>query len=191
MKYAESKGVLLIHAAGNDAKNLDKGFNFPNANLEADGKKASNWLTIGASGDPQNGGLTASFSNYGKSEVDVFAPGVNIYSTIPGGNTYGNASGTSMASPVTAGVAAFILQYYPQLSPQQLKEVLEKSAVKPSTKVPVPGTDEEMELSELSRTGGLVNAFEAAKLAETMTSKNKAEKKAQPKKMKVKKAVRN
>ena len=191
VKYAESKGVLLIHAAGNDAKNLDKGYNFPNANLESEGKKASNWLTIGASGDPKNGGLTASFSNYGKGEVDVFAPGVNIYSTIPGGNTYGNASGTSMASPVTAGVAAFILQYYPQLTPQQLKEVLEKSAVKPSTKVPVPGTEDEMELSELSRTGGLINAHEAARLADAMTSKKKTVKKPEQKKMKVKKPVRN
>ncbi|MGZ5287136.1 MAG: S8 family peptidase [Flavisolibacter sp.] len=187
VKYAESKGVLLIHAAGNDAKNLDKGYNFPNANLETDGKKASNWLTIGASGDPKNGGLTASFSNYGKDEVDVFAPGVNIYSTIPGGNTYGNASGTSMASPVTAGVAAFILQYYPKLTPQQLKEVLEKSAVKPATKVPVPGTEDEKDLSELSRTGGVVNAFEAAKLAETMSPKKTNNKK----KMKVTKPAKS
>lgn len=187
VKYAESKGVLLIHAAGNDAKNLDEGFNFPTANLIGEGKKASNWLTIGASGDPKNGGLTAGFSNYGKDEVDVFAPGVNIYSTIPGGTTYGNASGTSMASPVTAGVAAFILQYYPSLTPQQLKEVIEKSAVKVTDKVNVPGSDEEIELSELSRTGGLVNAYEAAKLAAQIASEKK-----QPKnKMKVKKPAKS
>jgi cell wall-associated protease len=99
----------------------------------------------------------------------VFAPGVNIYSTIPGGNTYGNASGTSMASPVTAGVAAFLLEYFPTLTAQQLKTVIEKSAVKPTIKAEKPGTDEEVSFSELSRTGGLINVYEAAKLAQQIT----------------------
>ncbi|HWI91271.1 MAG TPA: S8 family peptidase [Flavisolibacter sp.] len=184
VKYAESKGVLLVHAAGNDAKNLDSDYNFPTPKL-LDGTKPTNFLTIGASGDPGNGGLAANFSNYGKKEVDVFAPGVNIYSTIPGGNTYGNASGTSMASPVTAGVAAFLLEYYPKLTPQQLKTVLEKSSVKPTVKATKPGTDEEVSLSELSRSGGLINAYEAAKLAQQMTSQ-----KAPVKQMKVKQAKR-
>jgi len=190
VKYAESKGVLLVHAAGNDAKNLDSDYNYPTPIL-LDGGRPTNWLTIGASGDPGNGGLAASFSNYGKNEVDVFAPGVNIYSTIPGGNTYGNASGTSMASPVTAGVAAFLLEYYPTLTAQQLKTVIEKSAVKPTIKTPKPSRDpmdgEEISFSELSRTGGLINAYEAAKLAQQMTSQN-----AQPvkTKMKVKPAKR-
>jgi len=186
VKYAESKGVLLVHAAGNDAKNLDSDYNFPNPML-LNGGRPTNWLTIGASGDPGNGGLAASFSNYGKKEVDVFAPGVNIYSTIPGGNTYGNASGTSMASPVTVGVAAFLLEYFPTLTPEQLKTVLEKSAVKPTIKTQKPGDSEEVSFSELSKTGGLVNAYEASKLAQEMTSQ-----KAQPvkTKMKVKQAKR-
>ena len=186
VKYAESKGVLLVHAAGNDAKNLDSDFNFPNPML-LNGGRPTNWLTIGASGDPGNGGLAASFSNYGKKEVDVFAPGVNIYSTIPGGNTYGNASGTSMASPVTAGVAAFLLEYFPALTPEQLKTVLEKSAIKPTIKAQKPGEGEEVSFSELSKTGGLINAYEASKLAQEMTSQ-----KAQPvkTKMKVKQAKR-
>ena len=186
VKYAESKGVLLIHAAGNDGKNLDSDFNYPNPML-LDGTKPTNWLTIGASGDPGNGGLAASFSNFGKQQVDVFAPGVNIYSTIPGGNTYGNASGTSMASPVTAGVAAFLLEYFPTLTPQQLKTVIEKSAVKPTIKTQKPGDGEEVSFAELSRTGGLINAYEASKLAQEMTSQ-----KTQPvkTKMKVKQAKR-
>jgi len=186
VKYAESKGVLLVHAAGNDGKNLDSDYNFPNSML-LNGGRPTNWLTIGASGDPGNGGLAASFSNYGKKEVDVFAPGVNIYSTIPGGNTYGNASGTSMASPVTAGVAAFLLEYFPTLTPQQLKTVLEKSAVKPTIKAQKPGDGEEINFSELSRTGGLLNAYEASKLAQEITSQ-----KTQPvkTKMKVKQAKR-
>jgi subtilisin family serine protease len=174
VKYAESKGVLLVHAAGNDADNLDSSFNFPTPNF-LNGGKAKNWMTIGASGDPKNGGLTASFSNYGKNEVDVFAPGVNIYSSVPGGNTYGNASGTSMASPVTAGVAAFLLEYYPTLTAEQVKYVLEKSAVVPKIKANIPGTSEQVNLSDISRTGGMVNAFEAAKLASQITTKNTAE----------------
>ena len=131
VKYAESKGVLLVHAAGNSHQNLDTTNNFPNPVFEGGGR-ANNWITVGASGDPSAGGFTASFSNYGKKEVDVFAPGVKIYSTVPGGNTYQNLQGTSMASPVVAGLAAFILQYFPKLTPQQVKMVIEKSARTPS-----------------------------------------------------------
>lgn len=174
VRYAESKGVLLVHAAGNDAKNVDVEDNFPNPNINVTKSRASNFITVGASGDPKSGGITASFSNYGKDQVDVFAPGVKIYSTIPGGNTYGNAQGTSMASPVVAGVAALILQYYPQLTGQQVKELIEKSAVQPDIKVKTPGKGGEVELSELSRTGGLVNAYEAIKLADSMYGKSKS-----------------
>ncbi len=167
-RYAEKKGVLLVHAAGNDAKNIDSASNFPNP-VYIDGKgRASNIITVGASGDEKNGGLTASFSNYGKSEVDVFAPGVSIYSTIPGGNTYGNASGTSMACPVVAGIAALVLEYYPTLTPQQLKSIIEKSATPAKDQVNIPGTSDKTALSELSRTGAFVNAYEALKLAGTI-----------------------
>lgn len=167
-RYAEKKGVLLVHAAGNDAKNIDTAYNFPNPVFE-DGKgRATNVITVGASGDKTNGGYTASFSNYGKKEVDVFAPGVSIYSTIPGGTTYGNASGTSMACPVVAGIAALVLEYYPYLTPQQLKMIIEKSAVPASEKVNKPGTKDEVELSDISKTGAFANAYEAIKLASTI-----------------------
>ncbi len=169
VKYAESKGVLLVHAAGNDAKNIDSTDNFPNPNF-IDGKGRSNtFITVGASGDTTNGGITANFSNYGKKEVDVFAPGVKIYSTIPGGNTYGTASGTSMACPVVAGTAAFILSYYPKLSAAQLKYVIERSATPLTEKVKNPGTGEMASLADLSKSGGLLNAYEAIKLAATIT----------------------
>lgn len=181
VKYAQSKGVLLVHAAGNSSQNLDSTYNFPTP-VFIDSTRASNWITVGASGDPKIGGLTASFSNYGKNEVDVFAPGVRIYSTVPGGNTYQNLQGTSMASPVVAGLAAFILQYYPHLTPEQVKMVIEKSARNPGIKVKVPGTDEEADLSEISRTGGVINAYEAIKLASAI----KPEQKAKPVKSKVK-----
>ena len=168
-KYADKKGVLLVHAAGNDAKNIDSSDNFPNPVFEDGSGRAGNVITVGASGDEKNGGLTASFSNYGKAEVDVFAPGVNIYSTIPGGNTYGNSSGTSMACPVVAGISALILEYYPKLTAKQLKEIIEKSAVVCTEMVNKPGADTKVNLNDLSRTGGFVNAYEAVKMADVMT----------------------
>jgi subtilisin family serine protease len=168
-KYAEKKGVLLIHAAGNDSKNIDTEDNFPSAVFQDGTGKAKNIITVGASGDKMNGGLTAVFSNFGKSEVDIFAPGVAIYSTIPGGNTYGNLSGTSMACPVVAGIAALILEYYPTFTPQQVKEIIEKSAIVETEEVNIPGTSDKTSLKELSKTGGYANAYEAIKLADSMS----------------------
>src|SRR5688500_5983399 len=172
VQYAESKGVLLVHAAGNSHQNLDTSLNFPTPVFE-DGDRAPNWITVGASGDPKAGGFTASFSNYGKREVDVFAPGVKIYSTVPGNNSCQFLQGTSMASPVVAGLAAFILQYYPSLSPQQVKSAIEKSSKNPGEKVKDPGTGDEVDLSELSAAGGLVNAYEAIKLASVLKPEGK------------------
>jgi len=172
VKYAESKGVLLVHAAGNDAKNIDSNYNYPTP-LFLDGKRPTNWITVGASGDPKAGGITANFSNFGKKEVDVFAPGVRIYSTVPGGNTYQNLQGTSMASPVVAGLAAFLLEYYPNLSPAQVKMVIEKSSVKLAEKVKNPETEEMVALTEISKSGGLINAYEAIKLASTIKGDRK------------------
>ena len=179
--YAESKNVLLVHAAGNDSKNVDTADNFPNPVLINGKGRANNVITVGASGDPKSGGLTASFSNYGKKEVDVFSPGVKIYSTIPGGNTYGNLQGTSMACPLVAGIAALTLEYYPTLSAKQLKYVIEQSAQVPKLKVKIPGTDEMTDLGELSKTGGIVNAYEALKLASTLKGERKPVKETLPK----------
>ena len=172
-KYAESKNVLLVHAAGNDAKNVDTTYNYPNPTFADGSGRAKNVITVGASGDKTNGGLTASFSNYGKKEVDLFAPGVSIYSTIPGGDKYGEASGTSMACPVVAGIAGLIMQYYPTLSALQVKEAIEKSAVVSKEKVNNPETKEKVLLSSLSKTGGFVNAFEALKYAGNMVASKK------------------
>ncbi len=180
VKYAEKKGVLLVHAAGNDSKNIDSTDNFPCVTA-LDGQRASNWITVGASGDPKNGGLTARFSNYGKKDVDVFAPGVQIYATVPGGNTYGKLSGTSMACPVVAGTAALLLEYFPTLSAKQIKYVIEKSAVAPDTDVNIPGTEEMVKLSDISKTGGLLNAYEAVKLASTLKGERTVKKEVLPK----------
>lgn len=124
VKYAESKNVLMVHAAGNDAKNIDEQPNFPK-DLYEDGNLCSTWLEVGASNfDTDN--IAADFSNYGKKGVDLFAPGVDIYSCIPN-NGYKANSGTSMAAPVASGCAAMLLAYYPHLSAKDVKEILMKS----------------------------------------------------------------
>jgi len=177
VKYAQSKDVLLVHAAGNDHKDIDTSENFPNPVFVDSSGRADNFITVGASGDSTNGGFTASFSNYGKKEVDVFAPGVNIYSTLPGGNKYGNYSGTSMACPVVAGVAALIREYFPDLSAEQVKYVIDKSAAPIKEKVILPGTQKSpggdegpvmVNLSDISVSGGEVNAYDAVMLASTL-----------------------
>ena len=153
VKYAVSKDVLLVHAAGNDNKDLDKENNFPTKKYE-DGTYAASWLTVGASTPFNDQRLKASFSNFGKTTVDVFAPGFGIYSTYPD-QKYQDNNGTSMAAPVVAGLAALIRSYYPKLSAVQVKEIIMKS---------VESADS---LKDLSIAGGVVNAYNAIKLAAT------------------------
>lgn len=180
-RYAESKNVLLVKAAGNDAKNIDNGENFPSATYLNGKGVATNVIAVGASGDPKTGSITANFSNYGKKEVDVFAPGVRIYSTLPGGNNYGNLNGTSMACPLVAGIAALTLEYFPALSAKQLKYVIEKSAQQPDYKVTKPGSNEIVNLIDISKTGGIVNAYKALALAATLKGERKTQKEVLPK----------
>ena len=163
-KYAATKNVLLVHAAGNENNNLDVADNYP-ASFYIDKTTVPNLLTVGASGPKDNAELTASFSNYSKKGVDVFAPGVGIFSTLPG-STYGNESGTSMASPVTAGVAAVLKSYFPKLTAADLKRIIMQSAQVHHTKVQVPGSKREVDFSTLSVSGGVVDMYEAVKLAQ-------------------------
>lgn len=178
VEYARTKGVLLVHAAGNDHKNIDSVDNFPN-NLLLNKSTASNWITVGASsaGDNKMSGLTAYFSNYGKDQVDVFAPGTNIYATFPGGNVYRNLDGTSMASPVVAGTAALLFSYFPYLTPEQVKKCIEQSAQAPADKVRKPGSDQMVALNELCKTGGILNTYEAARAAAALEPQAAPEKK--------------
>jgi subtilisin family serine protease len=166
VKYAESKGVLLIHAAGNDNKDLDVSDNFPTKKY-SDGGECSTWIEVGASG-PELKTLAAGFSNYGKTSVDIFSPGVDIYSTVPG-NKYKENSGTSMAAPVLAGVAATVWSFYPNLTAQQVKEILLESGVNyGKKKVVKPGEKKKkVKFSTLSRTGKVVNLYNALQLAAT------------------------
>jgi len=220
VKYAESKGVLLVHAAGNDNQNNDLEENYPNKYFQSkeaeDYKKANskpsrpdfippprnnqnngmgmrptvgrsplikpipldsakfklpharNWIEVGASAYKDDDNLKASFSNYGKYNVDVFAPGFLINSTVPDGK-YEDADGTSMAAPVVSGLAALILSYYPHLTPVQVREIIMKSVSKVTHKIKYKnekGENVRVMFNEICVSGGVVNAYNALKLAE-------------------------
>ncbi|GHN00714.1 peptidase S8 [Cytophagales bacterium WSM2-2] len=164
VKYAEQKGVLLVHAAGNEKDNNDIDKSFP-TRFYLNGKEATNWVEVGASSWGAGPDFVADFSNYGKKTVSFFAPGVQIYSTTPK-DTYKNEDGTSMASPTVAGVAALLTSYFPELTALEVKDILMKSSRKfDGLKVQEPGSKKEVDFSELSISGGLVNAYEAVKMA--------------------------
>ena len=171
VKYAQKNKVLLIHAAGNEGKDIDVGDNFPTKSLKKahGGKYAKNWIEVGANSWGRGGRFVANFSNYGDRTVDVFAPGVDIYSTIPD-SKYDKYDGTSMASPVVAGVAAVIWSYFPKLKYKQVKQIILESASRhPGKQVQIPGGSEKVDFDELSITGGIVNLYEAVKMAEEIT----------------------
>jgi subtilisin family serine protease len=166
VKYAEQKGVLLVHAAGNEGENLADGKNFPTA-AYLGGGRAANWIEVGASSWRGSSSLAAEFSNYGQAEVDLFAPGVDILSTVPGGAWERN-SGTSMAAPVVSGVAAMLMSYFPKLTAADVKRILLESAARyPDLMVVRPGAEngEKARFGDLSATGGVVDAYAAVKAA--------------------------
>ena len=169
VRYAEKKGVLLIHAAGNDGQDIDTQRDYP-SRYYLDGKESQNWLEVGASSWGKDESFVARFSNYGKKSVDLFAPGVEIFSTVAK-NKYENESGTSMSSPTTAGVAALLMSYFPELSSTQVRDILKKSTRKfDGLKVRKPGGGK-ADFADLSNTGGMVNAYEAVMLAMSLQVK--------------------
>jgi len=176
IKYAESKDVLFVHAAGNDAKDIDVEPNFPN---DSDDKKiefASNVITVGALNYQYGEKVIADFSNYGKLNVDVYSPGVQIYATTPN-NEYKYEQGTSMASPNVAGVAALIRSYFPNLSAKEVKNILMNSGTSIPENVVVGGNpDDKRAFDSLSKSGKIVNAYNAFKLAEKMSANKGAKK---------------
>jgi subtilisin family serine protease len=170
VKYADSKGVLMVHGSGNDGKDLASTESFPSPVYKDGTGRAVNWIEVGASSWKSNDSLVANFSNYGKAQVDVFAPGVDIYSTLPGGG-YKKNSGTSMASPVVAGLAALIMSYYPTLTAADVKRVILESATRMGDKVVLRPGDAggSVRFGDLSVTGGIVNAYTALRMAEDLS----------------------
>ncbi len=168
IKYAAKNDVLIVNAAGNEGLNLDDPTNrvYPNDQLDNLTEMGDTFLTVGALAPTYGGELVANFSNYGKSNVDVFAPGVRIYSTTPEDN-YEFLQGTSMASPNTAGVAAMLRAYYPKLKANQVKDIIMKSGLETTTSVIVSGDpDKRAAFKDLSKSGEMVNMYNAFRLAE-------------------------
>ncbi len=171
IKYAEKQDVLIVIAAGNDRKDIDKKRSYPADTKDFINEISDNFLTVGAINSNYNERLLAPFTNYGKKNVDIFAPGVNIYSTIPD-NKYEAMSGTSMASPAVAGIAALIRSYYPNLTASQVKHILINSGRLINFNVIKPGTrDEKVQLSDISVSGKIVNAYNAVLMADKIANK--------------------
>ncbi|HEX9981614.1 MAG TPA: S8 family peptidase [Flavobacterium sp.] len=177
IKYAASKDVLIVHAAGNDGHDIDLSqyTNFPNDSKDGITEISDNMLTVGALSPQYGPAVVAEFSNYGKRNVDVYAPGAKIYATVPG-NKYKYLEGTSMASPNAAGVAALVRSYYPQLSAKQVKQILMESGTPVTEEVVLGETQEKRPFTEASKSGRMVNAYNALIMAEKM-SNNKLPKK--------------
>tara|TARA_R110002012_G_scaffold6531_2_gene30713 strand:- start:29439 stop:31151 length:1713 start_codon:yes stop_codon:yes gene_type:complete len=168
IKYAAKNDVLIVNAAGNEGLSLDDPANrvYPNDQLDNVTEMADTFLTIGALAPKYGSQLLANFSNYGKSNVDIFAPGVDIYSTTPE-DTYEYLGGTSMAAPNTAGVAAMLRSYYPKLSANEVKNIIMKSGLTTNTSVILGGdTEKQARFNEVSKSGEMVNMYNAFKLAE-------------------------
>jgi subtilisin family serine protease len=166
IEYAAQNEVLMVHAAGNDGANIDSVANYPSP-IISDGSSSPYLITVGASGWQGVNELAASFSNYGASTVDLFAPGVDIYSTMPN-QEYELSNGTSMAAPVVSGVFALLMQYFPEYSPLEIKEIIVSSVVKTDEQIMLPGQSLEAQyvpFDSLSKHGGIVNAYRAVREA--------------------------
>lgn len=165
-RYAEKKGVLLVKAAGNDNEDIQNSVHYPtNFKDPADEKPfLKNMIVVGASTKDAET-LRAGFSNFNSKMVDVFAPGQQIYSTVPDAK-YKYEQGTSMASPVVAGAAAVLLAYMPELKPEQIIEALVKTSNKSTVDAALPG-DMKATFDTISRAGGVIDVRKAAEYAYT------------------------
>jgi len=171
IRYAVLQNVLIVHAAGNEGEDNDVTPNYPNRNyvdsLGSNKGTAENWIEVGATGWRYDASLVTEFSNYGRRSVDVFAPGLDINSTIPD-SKYKVEQGTSMAAPMVSGLAALIWSYYPSFKAADVKKIILESVMKPTHKVKIvqEKSRRKVLMSEISVTGGIVNVYNALKLAE-------------------------
>jgi cell wall-associated protease len=167
VRYAEKKNVLIVHSAGNDGDDNDTANHYPIAVFE-NGQKASNFIAVGWSRPAFNYRLAHPYSDYGKKNVDLFAPGSDIFSTVPG-NGYDYKSGSSMSAPCVSGIAALLFSYFPTLSTAEIKDILLRSSFKPEIMVNRPGSTAKVLFSSLSVSGGIINAYNAVEMAIKMT----------------------
>lgn len=172
IKYAADHDVLIVNAAGNESENLDNKMVYPNDQTPENSTEiADNFLTVGALNYDYGSGLVATFSNYGSKNVDVFAPGVKIWSTVPN-NEYEFLQGTSMAAPEVSGIAAIIRGYYPKLSAAQVKQIIMDSGL-PTTATVIVGGDSSKtgKFNTLSTSGKMANLYNALILASQVANK--------------------
>ncbi len=169
IRYAASKDVLIIHAAGNEYYDLETKAVYPNPYSSYLNDTTNNIITVAASSEEFiNNSLLTDFSNFGPSIVDVLSPGNKIYSTLPGENNHGYLQGTSMAAPIVSHIAAMIRSYYPNLSAIDVKKIIMQSVWKPSNpnaEFVVPQKEESKKLTEIASAGGIVNAANAIQIA--------------------------
>ncbi len=159
VRYAEAKGVLIIHAAGNESKNRDQTNRYPISTYN-NGGKASNWIEVGANSAIKDENFIGSFSNYGKNTVDFLAPGVRVFTALPE-NRYGFNDGTSLSAPIVSGIAALVWGIYPKLSYQELIDAMLASIKKQEVHVLIPGSKEDRaNLDSLIKTGGNINLYD-------------------------------
>jgi len=169
IKYAAKNDVLIVNAAGNESFDLDGIPVFPNDQKGTGPEISDTFITIGALNHDYGSQMVANFSNFGKSSVDVFAPGVDIWSTTPL-NTYEFLGGTSMAAPAVAGVAAVIRSYYPNLSAKQVKQILMNSGLSSKTPVILGGDESHKDnFGNISKSGKMVNLYNALIMADKMS----------------------
>lgn len=173
-KYAEKHDVLLVHGSGNNSFNVDENPYYPNdVDYENPNEVVANFINVGATTSKADSTLVASFSNYGKKNVDLFAPGAKIYTTASN-NTYGFESGTSFSAPMVSGTAALIWSYYPKLTAKQVKEIILESGTAYDMEVLVPGGQgKKAKFSELSKSGKVLNVYNAMQLAEKVSKKKR------------------
>lgn len=165
-KYAEKHNVLLVHGAGNNGFNVDENPYYPNdVDYENPGEVVANFINVGSTTRKLDNTFVSNFSNYGKINVDLFAPGDEIYTT-SSGNSYKIDSGTSLAAPMVSGTAALIWSYYPKLSAKQVKQIILESGTAYDMEVLIPGGEgKKAKFSELSKSGKVLNVYNAMQLA--------------------------
>lgn len=174
IEYAYKHDVLIVHCSGNNSKSIDENLYYPtDVKYGEVNELSSNFIDVGSISKRTDSTMVSPFSNYGKNNVDLFAPGEEIYVAIPD-NQYKYDSGTSLAAPMVSGTAALIWLYYPNLSVQEVKNIILESGVTIDKMVVKPGTDNEMvHFSELCKTGKILNTYNAMKMAEEVSKRKK------------------
>jgi subtilisin family serine protease len=174
-EYAEKKDVIIISSAGNSAFNLEENNNYyPNDNINNGTEVSNNFLLVGSISKNIDSSFLSYYSNYGVSDVDIFAPGQEIYTIIPN-NEYKLDSGTSIAASITSGVAALIYSYYPNLKASEVKQILMDSGLEFNIEVTTPieeNKEKTTPFNQLSKSGKVLNAYNALIMADSI-SKNK------------------